>query len=191
MNNNLFSIFRFEVSLIIIIALVFTPFGIVTAETVAINPGASFKNGYISNIDGHKIKFSTMVLGENSITYKTKSSREEQALNLDQVFKVKIQKGSEAMLWGTLFAASGLIGSLVGLSNTNTQGVEVISSSTKSTIVLSITAVFGLIGMAIGSTKKKYETVFTNPVYEPRTELNILSVKESNSPIGLMLSYHF
>ncbi len=170
---------------LIIFSIIFIPYGVVNAETGK----SSYKNGYISHVDGYKIKFSRIIIEDNSITYKAKDSDQEQTIATDQVMNVKVEKGSEALKWGVVSALAVFLGASVGVSSNNS-GVEV-DSSVKRNIVLGLTAVSALIGTAIGYSKKKYATVYSNPKYQPKTELNFLYSTNIKNPIGLMLTYRF
>jgi len=170
---------------LLILSMIFIPYGAVRAETGT----SSYKNGYISHVDGYKIKFSKLTIKDSAITYKAKDSDQEQTIATDQVMNVKVEKGSEALKWGIGFAITGFLGASLGVSS-NTNDVEV-DSSDKAKIVLGLTAVSALVGAAIGYSKKKYVTVYSNPMYQPKTELNFLYSSNIKNPIGLMLTYKF
>lgn len=186
MIGKIFSFICPRICSLIIFSIIFVPYSVVNAETVK----ASYENGYISQIDGYKIKFSKLIIEDSSITYKTKDSDQEQTIATDQVMNVKVEKGSEALKWGAGLALAGFLGASVGVSSSNNRDIEV-DSSVKRKIVLGLTAVSALIGMAIGYSKKKYVTVYNNPKYQPKTELNFLHSTNTKDLIGLMLTYRF
>lgn len=115
-----------------------------------ITENLSFQKGRIWKTDGYKIHFSTVNIGRETITYKPDHSENEESIGIDKVLKVEVEKGSYALEWGVGLGIAGLVGSAIGVSTSNTQGVEP-SSSAKNGIILSLTAVSGLIGAAIGA----------------------------------------
>lgn len=151
----------------------------------------SFQKGRIWKTDGYKIEFSTANITGDIITYKPSHSKEEKSFGVDQVMKVEVEKGSYALEYGIGVGAAGFLGATVGVNTQNTEGYEP-SSSAKNSIVLSLTAVSGLIGAAIGAGQKKYETVYSNPEFNQKSSIRILpEINIENKAVGFRVSYRY
>ncbi len=124
--------------------------------------------GRIMTTDGHKIVFTNLTTGIDNHSYKTSDDSKSQTIPAENVMSIEQQTGTEAGKWGLWLGVSGLVGSLLGVLSAKTDadlyGVE--TDDTKIVpIVAGITAASALIGVAIGSGKKKYKTIYTNPKY--------------------------
>ena len=160
-------------------------------DAAPITENLSFQKGRIWKTDGYKIHFSTVNIGRDSITYKPDRSEREDSIGVDQVIKVEVEKGSYALEYGVGLGVAGLLGSAIGVSTSNTEGFEP-SSSAKNGIILSMTAVSGLIGAAIGSGQKKYETVYSSPESQQKSSIRILpEIDGPTKTVGIRISYKF
>jgi len=187
----IYGILKSGFSTLLIISLLLTSYGFAVAGSGDSEKNATYRNGRIWKTDGYKVHFSRIVLGENSIVYKTKDTDIDQTIGVDQVMKVEVEKGSYALEYGAAVAIPVLIGSAVGLSTSNTNGVEP-SSSAKNGIIIGMTAVGGLIGAVVGANHKKYETVYSNSVYSPESSIKLIpEIDYTTKTIGLRLTYDF
>ena len=160
-------------------------------DTAPITENLSFQKGRIWKADGYKVHFSTVTIGKDTITYKPDHPGGEESIGVDQVIKVEIEKGSYALEYGVGLGVAGLLGSAIGVSTSNTEGIEP-SSSAKNGIILSMTAVSGLIGAAIGSGQKKYETVYSSPESQQKSSIRILpEIDGPTKTVGIRISYRF
>ena len=191
MKINLQNLLKFFVSLCIALFL-FSIFQIAWAGDADLLKGdSSFQKGRIWMTDGYKINFSTANIVGDTITYKPDHSKEEESLGMDQVMKVEVEKGSYALEYGIGVGAAGFLGATVGVNSQNTEGIEP-SSSVKNSIILSMTAVSGLIGAAIGAGQKKYETVYSNPEFNQKSSIRISpEINGEYKTVGIRVSYRY
>lgn len=153
--------------------------------------------GRIMTTDGRKIAFTSLTTGSDSHTYKTPASAKSQTIPAENVMSIEQQTGTEAGKWGLWLGVSGLVGSLLGVLSAKTDadlyGVETDDSKIVP-IVAGITAASALIGVAIGSGKKKYKTLYTNPKYGNASTSNSVRIGLTCSPkqgIGAGFQYRF
>ena len=191
MKIKIYGILKLGFSTLLIISLLLTSYGFAVAGTGDSEKNTTYRNGRIWKTDGYKIQFSRVVIGENSIDYKTKDEDIDQTIGIDQVMKVEVEKGSYALEYGVGVAIPVLIGSAVGVSTSNTNGIEP-SSSAKNGIIVGMTAVGGLIGAVIGSSHKKYETVYGGAESSPESSIKLIpEIGYTTKTIGLRLIYNF
>ena len=191
MKIKIYSILKFGFSTLLIIFLLLTSCGFAVAGSGDSKKNATYRNGRIWKTDCYKIHFSRIAISENSIVYKTKDTDIDQTIGIDQVMKVEVEKGSYALEYGAAVAIPVLIGSAVGLSTSNTNGIEP-SSSAKNGIIIGMTAVGGLIGAVVGANHKKYETVYSNAVYSPESSIKLIpEIDYTTKTIGLRFTYNF
>lgn len=129
---------------------------------------ATIGKGRILTTDGQKITFTHFEAGGENYTYQTGQYENPQAMPPGNVIHIQQQTGTEAGKWALWIGLSGLTGSLLGVlqaqNNINSIGGDA-NDVNYAPIVIGLTAGSALIGAAIGSGKKKYETVYTNPEY--------------------------
>ncbi len=191
MKIKIYGILKSGFSTLLIISLLLTSCGFAVAGSGDSEKNATYRNGRIWKTDGYKIQFSRVVIGENSIDYKTKDEDIDQTIGIDQVMKVEVEKGSYALEYGVGVAIPVLIGSAVGVSTSNTNGIEP-SSSAKNGIIVGMTAVGGLIGAVIGSSQKKYETVYSGAESSPESSIKLIpEIDYTTKTIGLRFTYNF
>lgn len=182
------NIFMLGHVVLVFILLALKPHVVVAAESDLINHKSSFDSGRIWKIDGYKVPFSSINIGKDTITYMAVDSTEEKTIPTNQVIKIEVEKGSEAGKWALSLGAPVFLGAIIGVQSGDSEGV--VDSSVKTNIVVGLTAVCALVGYVTGSSKKKYESVYKNPEYEPKSKLNILP-GAGQTPMGLTLSYRF
>lgn len=129
---------------------------------------ATIGKGRILTTDGQKITFTHFEAGGENYTYQTGQYENPQAMPPGNVIHIQQQTGTEAGKWALWIGLSGLTGSLLGVlqaqNSINSVGGDA-NDVNYAPIVIGLTAGSALIGAAIGSGKKKYETVYTNPEY--------------------------
>jgi hypothetical protein len=188
---NLHNTFKLSGMILLIVFLLSASCKMALAENNPVNKDSTFNNGRIWKTDGYKVHFSEIRIGEGSMSYTPEGTKDEQLIGSEQVLKVEVEKGSYALEYGVGLAVAGFLGATVGVSTSNTEGVEP-SNSAKNGIILGLTGVSGLIGAAIGSGQKKYEPVYTNPEFKPKTSMRITpEFDKATKTMGFRLSYLF
>ncbi len=142
------------------------------AEPLPTIPG-TFGGGRIIKIGGYRQMFTSITADSLTAIYQPFGARKD-TIAMDQVAKIELDKGSYALEYGAGWFLSGLFASaLAGGPNTNglteeeKDDVEQIWEYVKWGIIGGGT----LIGIAVGSGKKKHETLFTNPRFAPKVDL--------------------
>jgi len=137
------------------------------AQTGLNEKSASFNAGRIWKKDGNKIEFSSIKIGERSVTYKMGKSENETTIDMDQIVTIQIEKKrGDALEMGI---KGSLYGLGVGLGSSLASGLD---GDKTAFLTLGTTIVSGLAFFVLGSTAKLYETVYSNPKY-----INQLNVK--------------
>ncbi len=129
----------------------------------------TIEKGQLTTTDGQKISFTNLIADPEKYSYKNTKTGQNQIMLTDRVLSIEQQAGTEAGKWALITGAAGLLGSILGVleatGDASYYGAEVDKSKIVP-IVLGITAGSALIGVAIGSGKKKYKTIFSNPKYD-------------------------
>ncbi|MFN0014949.1 MAG: hypothetical protein ACKVU2_10410 [Saprospiraceae bacterium] len=154
---------------------------------------SSVLKGRLTTTDGKQIEFVNLNTGTEQHEFKRASSSKQQALPAARVLRIEKQVGTEAGTWALYLGGAGLLGSILGVLSAPT---DIYGSPTDSSadvpIVLGLTAASALIGVAIGSGKKKYATVYDNPAYDSKAPGTTLLRLKLTSPaprsIGVGLS---
>ena len=123
------------------------------------------QKGRLNTLEGRQLEFNTLRQEGDKLLFMNKQSLQMQELPLSQVSRIEQQTGTEAGKWGLYFAVSGLVGSTLGVlraRNTVRGWGGEVDSGTAVPIIAGLTAGSGLIGLLIGSSKRKYETVYRN-----------------------------
>lgn len=150
----------------------------------------NIEKGRISTADGQQIEFQNLSLNEGSYRFENKKSRSDQSVPEDQVLRIERQTGNEALMWGGALGGAALVGSLLGVKRAeSTSGFEADSES-KTAIVAGLTGLGVAIGILVGSKQKKYETVYSNTEYQPKSRWG-LDFQWQPYSTGLALSYKF
>jgi len=181
--------------LFLLLAVIAASITLSDAQTSELPPVVA--KGRIMTTDGHKIIFTNLTTGSDSHTYTTPESGKSQTIPAGNVMSIEQQTGTEAGKWGLWLGVSGLVGSLLGVasakSDADLYGVETDDSKIVP-IVAGITAASALIGVAIGSGKKKYKTLYSNPKYGNTPVSNPLRIGFTCSPkegIGVGFQFKF
>ena len=131
------------------------------------------QKGRLNTLEGRQLEFNTLRQEGDKLLFLNSQSLQMQELPLAQVTHVEKQTGTEALKWGLYCAASGFVGSTLGVLRARNSlsylGGE-IDGSTAVPIIAGITAGSGLIGLLIGSSKRKYETVYRNSQFSFRSQ---------------------
>jgi len=160
-------------------------------------PPAAVPKGMLTTAEGKKIEFLNLTTGPEQYSFKNVEVGKYQSLPADQVLRIQQQTGTEAGKWALYFGVSGLIGSTLGVlsakSDADIIGREV-DNSKLVPIVIGLTAASTLIGLAIGSGKKKYHTVYDAPSKDttssPFAPFRIRIASPAPRSIGIGISYH-
>jgi len=150
-----------------------------------------FKNGRLRSTDGFEIHFSKLIMDQDSLTYSKLNSKVDNTIPISKVIRVEVQKGSHALEFGAALALSGLIGSVIGVAQAESSSGGTIESGTKTNLIVGLTAASGLIGLLIGSSYKKYETVYANPKFGLKLNQIPIDIVFSEKSLLMKLSYHF
>lgn len=152
------------------------------------------EKGRILTADGQKIKFTNLTTGSDNHSYKASESNKPQTIPADNVMRLEQQTGSEAGTWALWLGLSGLVGSVLGVVSAKSDLESLGSEVNGAPIIIGFTAGSALIGAAIGASKKKYKTVYSNPKYD--STFSAMSVRvgltcSSHKGIGIGLNYGF
>ena len=153
--------------------------------------------GRLITAGGEKLVFSKLATGSDLYTFTTSSTSKTQTIPAENVLRIEQQTGTEAGKWALMMGGAGLLGSILGVlsakNDASSLGVET-DNSKLMPIVLGLTAVSTLIGLAIGSGKKKYKTVYTNPKYDTSAHFAPMRINLVLTPqgrAGLAVHYRF
>lgn len=153
--------------------------------------------GRVWTDEGQKIKFTSLFSDADKYTYKIATSGQSNSIAAGNVVRIEQQTGTEAAKWGLVLGGAGFLGSLLGvlqaINSADLNGEEV-DKSKVAPVVLGITAVSALIGVAIGSGRKKYKTVYSNPKYDTTAVLKPVRIGlacTSNQVVGVGLQFRF
>lgn len=149
----------------------------------------SWSKGRMSLTDGKKVKFDSLTIEGESASY-TKGDSSE-TIETDKILEVEVVKGSETLKWALGLGASSFIGATIGVNNAENSTGGTVSSSEKSSIVLSLTAVGAAIGAVIGSSKGTYKKVYSHPKYGSKSRFKFLTQGNDGSISFFQASFSF
>lgn len=124
---------------------------------------ARVDKGRILTDDGQKIKFTNLVSAPEQYTYKMAESGQSRGIAAGNVVRIEQQTGSEAGKWALVMGGAGLLGSLLGVARASSSVDGEVDKSKIAPVVIGLTAASALVGVAIGSGRKKYKTEYQNP----------------------------
>ncbi len=178
-----------------LLAIFFALSPLVTAQTNELP--AHLTKGRILTAGGEKLTFTNLTTGSGVYQFTNTANAKTQTIPADNVLSIERQTGTEAGKWALLMGGAGLLGSVIGVLSAKRDAGAYggqIDDSKLIPIVLGITAASSLIGLAIGSGKKKYSPVYTNPKYDTSSLLPALRIGLTCSAQlapGLALHYNF
>lgn len=147
----------------------------------------SVTKGRLITAGGEKLTFSKLTTGSDLYTFSTSTASKTQTIPAENVLRIEQQTGTEAGKWALMMGGAGLLGSVLGVlsakNDASSLGVET-DNSKLMPIVLGLTAASTLIGLAIGSGKKKYKTVYTNPKYDTSAHFAPIRINLVFTPQG-------
>ncbi len=155
---------------------------------------ATVNKGRILTDDGQKIKFVSLVSGAEKYDYEIAESGQSRGIANDNVIRIEQQTGTEAGKWALVMGGAGLLGSLLGVMQATTRSEVEVDNSKVLPVVVGLTAASALIGVAIGSGRKKYKTVYVNPKYDTSSVPSSVRVGltcSSNQSVGIGLQARF
>ncbi len=156
-------------------------------------PPASVPKGLLTTADGKKIEFQNLTTSPEQHAFKNMAAGKYQTLPADQVLRIEQQTGTEAGMWALYLGGAGLVGSLLGVLSAQNDFGET-NNSADVPIVLGLTAASALIGLAIGSGHKKYQTVYDAPSKDSTSSLfapfRIKIASPAPRSIGIGISYN-
>lgn len=124
---------------------------------------SSFGKGRLQTIDGNKIYFSSITLGQDFHEYFLKGSELSQTIDATKVRKIEIQKGSYARKVAIGYGIFGLVGSIAFVKYWNeAMGQDSMDGDVSTLFILGSAAGSTMVGGLVGSLIKKYETVYRN-----------------------------
>lgn len=135
----------------------------------------SVPKGRILTTEGEKIRFTKFQFDTVAHRYSEFNTGQMRSITASRVLSVEQQTGTEAGKWALIMGFAGLAGSLLGIisAKAETHALRQDNDDVNFTpIVIGITAGSALIGLAIGSGKKTYKKVYTNPKYESTSSLS-------------------
>ena len=155
---------------------------------------ATVNKGRILTDDGQKIKFVSLVPGTEKYDYKLAESGQSRSIANDNVVRIEQQTGTEAGKWALVMGGAGLLGSLLGIMQATTRSDTEVDNSKVAPVVIGLTAASALVGVAIGSGRKKYKTVYSNSKYGTTSvpvPVRIGLTCSSNQGLGVGLQCRF
>jgi hypothetical protein len=154
----------------------------------------SYSKGRFLTKDGKKVVFYSLIFDGNVCKFQPKSNDSYQQVAAENIARIDKETGNRAVVWGVSMGAAGLIGGLLGQAEANSEygSLNTESSSTKTTILVSTTAISALLGVLIGSAKKTYTTVYNNPNLNSGLKPNFnINLVFSNNVKGLGVRFAF
>jgi len=151
-------------------------------------PDKVIEKGVIVTTYGKEIAFKGLVVYDGQMKYKNVTTSLDENIDISNVLRVKEETGDEAKESAISFGLAGGLGAALGVSTTNTDGVEV-KSSTKSAIILGLAAISAAVGYVSGKKLKKYQDVYVNRQYSHNTPGADLML--SGDAVGLKLVYEY
>lgn len=165
----------------------------VASHSLAQNHLTNVSKGRILTNDGYKIQFANLEFGTENHRYQLLNDHVAKEINATEVYKIEQQTGTEAGKWALWLGLSGLVGSLLGVAQANVEAPSYgakANNSIAAPLVIGITGLSAGIGALIGSGKKKYKTVYTNPQFGTnestrKVELSLKGSRQLGYGVGL------
>jgi len=117
------------------------------------------KYGRINTKNGEKIKVKNLAFENNKFRYNNNQSSVVNYMSLDNILKVEKKRGTHALEFGLGLGVAGLLGSVIGSSNSS------YNEHQQMNFIISYTSLCTIVGIIWGLTQGKYKTVYVNPQY--------------------------
>lgn len=134
-----------------------------TETTTNLSSPSIIQKGRILTTEGYEILFTNLSIESGNYQYQTTKSPDFLPIEESQIIKIETQNGSEAMKWA---AGTGGAVLVLGFLRTSNPRYNLVENETKTTLVIGTAVASALVGGLIGSSKKKYKTVYENPRYK-------------------------
>ncbi len=122
----------------------------------------SYNNGLVSLTNGIDYSFEELNIEGNEVSYKISVGSSFTSISLEQVDIIQVAKGNYAGKYALFGGLTGLVGSSLGVWQTNTELGDLRDKSNDGAIIGGITIVTAIIGGIIGLNKKKYKRIYPN-----------------------------
>ena len=150
----------------ILIALFVFNMGFIIAQTDELP--ATVAKGRLFTLEGKKLEFLNLSTSAEQYTFTDMAINRSQTILPDNVLRIEQQTGTEAGKWALYMGVAGLLGSTAGvlsaINDAKYLGLKT-NDVNGAPIVVGLTLTSALVGALIGSGKKKYKTVYNNPMY--------------------------
>ena len=129
-------------------------------------------------------------MDSNTYHYQTYVGSPKKQIEADEILRIEKVTGTEAGIWALGIGVGVFFGTIVGADLAEERRGKT-SSGTELTSIIAYTAVSSLIGLIIGSTQKKYTTIYENPTYKKGSQSFHLDLIPMNKGGALALQYRF
>ncbi|MGB1242489.1 MAG: hypothetical protein ACPG49_08205 [Chitinophagales bacterium] len=178
--------------------LTFFLFLLLLISTLQLNaqttPPSSVFTGRLFTTEGFEIEFKRFQMDSTAYQYQTVSEGLIKYIEADEILRIEKVVGTETGKWVLGMGGSGLFGSMLGTElgrqRLERQGMKVDTRKTRNYII-GWTVGSALLGAIIGSTKKKYKTIYENPKYKNNTQSFHFDLIPNDKGGSLALRYRF
>ena len=147
--------------------------------------------GRFSQTNGFGVKFEKGKIVDNKFIFKDSEENKYKSIGLDEVGIIEKQTGSYAVPGGILMGASGLLGSLLGLANAQSDPFVEVDKDSANKAIVGLTIGSALVGLLIGSGVKKYKKVYENDKFKLSQLQLKVSWSNGNTPNLVGFKYSF
>lgn len=128
----------------------------------------------------------------SKLTVETKKGKFS-VYNQEDVLRIDQRSGSKALAWGSYLGAFSLVETWLILTiNDNISSLRPASYGNKNKhLIIGMTCLGTLVGLLIGSSKRKYKRVYDDPAFTFSPKNIGVNFSSPNNISSLTLSYHF
>lgn len=112
-------------------------------------------------------------------------------MSVDRIMRVQEEHGSHALEYGLYLGISGMIGAMLGVTQAESDVGGEVNGDAKLAIVGGLTALCALVGVAMGSSQKKYRTVYANPKFDALAGRPPEEFHPAGDGVSLSMSHRF